>query len=130
MIKVPRKVFKILTAEDPLWFFQHTSCVQRTIPYILQHWVISSLFLCSFESTGYIRRSLKLHHHFSCFFKTNIKGYLCYKTILCHKVVLDVQLMNFFIWRKNLSFSRYQDFYVFMKFADCKTWDVIISITG
>ena len=25
------------------------------------------------------------------------KVYLCYKTILCHKVALDVQLMNFFI---------------------------------
>ena len=26
-----------------------------------------------------------------------IKDYLCCKTILCHKVALDVQLMNFFI---------------------------------
>ena len=26
-----------------------------------------------------------------------IKGYLCYKSIFCHKVVLNVQLMNFFI---------------------------------
>ena len=26
-----------------------------------------------------------------------LKGYLYYKTILCHKVALDVQLMNFFI---------------------------------
>ena len=24
------------------------------------------------------------------------KDYLCYKTIFCHKVALDVQLMNFF----------------------------------
>ena len=26
-----------------------------------------------------------------------VKGHLRYKTILCHKVALDVQLMNFFI---------------------------------
>ena len=58
-----------------------------------------------------------------------IKGYLRYKTILCHKVALDVQLMNFFIWRKNnVSFSRYRDFCVFVKSADLKICDVIISI--
>ena len=59
------------------------------------------------------------------------KGYLRYKTILCHKVALDVQLMNIFIWRKkNISFSRYREFYVFAKFPDFKICDVIISITG
>ena len=30
-------------------------------------------------------------------FSVHIKGYLHYKTILYHKVALDVQLMNFFI---------------------------------
>ena len=59
-----------------------------------------------------------------------IKGYLHYKTILCHKVAIDVQLINFFIWRKNVSFSRYQDFCVFMKSTDTKTCDVIINIAG
>ena len=59
-----------------------------------------------------------------------LKGYLRYKTIFCHKVALDVYLMNFFIWRKNVSFSRYQDCCVFVKVADFKIWDVIISITG
>ena len=59
------------------------------------------------------------------------KGYHCYKTILCHKAVLDVQLMNFFIWRKsNVSFSRYQDFCVFVKPADFKICDEIISIAA
>ena len=29
-----------------------------------------------------------------------VKGYLRYKTTLCHKAVRDVQLMNFFIWKK------------------------------
>ena len=29
--------------------------------------------------------------------KPSLKGYLCYKTIFCHKVALNVQLMNFFI---------------------------------
>ena len=40
----------------------------------------------------------------------NIKVYLYYTSIFCHKVALNVQLMNFFIWRKNVSFSRHQDF--------------------
>ena len=45
-----------------------------------------------------------------------LKDYLCYKTILSHKIALDVQLMNFFIWRKNnISFLRYWDFCVFVK---------------
>ena len=39
--------------------------------------------------------------------------------------------MNFFIWRKNnASFSRYRDFCVFVKPADFKTCDVIISIAA
>ena len=33
----------------------------------------------------------------SCWQKNILKGYLRYKAILCHKVALDVQLMNFFI---------------------------------
>ena len=58
-----------------------------------------------------------------------LKGYLCYKTILCHKVVLDVQLMNFFIWNENnVLFSRYPDFCVYVKSADFKIYDIIISI--
>ena len=37
--------------------------------------------------------------------------------------------MNFFIWKKhNVSFSRYLDFYVFVKSKDFKIRDVIISI--
>ena len=54
-----------------------------------------------------------------------LKGYLRYKTILCHKVDLDVELMDFFIWRKNtVLFSRYRDFCAFVKSADFKTCDV------
>ena len=60
-----------------------------------------------------------------------IKGYLRYKSILCHKVALDVQLMNFFIWRENnFSFSRYQDFCVFVKPPDFKICLAIISIAA
>ena len=59
-----------------------------------------------------------------------LKGYLCYKTILCHEVALDVKLMNFFIWIKNVSFSRYWDFCGFVKSADLKICDDIISIAG
>ena len=59
------------------------------------------------------------------------KGYLHCKTIFCHKVALDAQLMNFFIWNKNnISFSRYLDFRVFVKSTDFKICDVIISIAG
>ena len=50
------------------------------------------------------------------------------KPFLCHKVAHDVQLMNFFILRKsNVSFSRYLDFCVFVKFTDFKICDVIIG---
>ena len=58
-----------------------------------------------------------------------LKDYLCYKTILSHKIALDVQLMNFFIWRKNnISFLRYRDFCVFVKSTDFKIREIIISI--
>ena len=51
------------------------------------------------------------------------------KLFFCHKVALDVQLMNFFIWSKNNIFStRYLDFCVFMKSTDLKICDVIIGI--
>ena len=45
-----------------------------------------------------------------------IKGYLHYKTIFCCKVALDVQLLNFFIWRKNnVLLSRHLDFCALVK---------------
>ena len=45
--------------------------------------------------------------------------------------MLDVQLMIFFIGRKNsVPFSRYQDFRVSMKPADFKICDVIVSIAA
>ena len=60
-----------------------------------------------------------------------LKGYLPYKTVFCHQVALVVQLMNFFILRKNnVSLSRYLDFCVFVKSIDFNICDVIISITG
>ena len=46
------------------------------------------------------------------------KGYLRHETILYHKLALDVQLMDLFIWRKNISFPRYQGFCLFMKPVD------------
>ena len=58
-----------------------------------------------------------------------IKGYLRYKTIFCHKVALDVELVNFFIWSKNnVSFTRYLNFCVFVKSTHFKICDVIINI--
>ena len=61
----------------------------------------------------------------------SFKGYLHCKVILCYKIPLDVQLMNFFIWRKNhLLFLRRWGFCIFVKSADFKICDVIIGIVG
>ena len=54
-----------------------------------------------------------------CSIECLIKSYLRYKTILCHKAALD---------EEEISFSRYQDFCVFVNPADFKICDVIISI--
>ena len=95
--------------------------------------------LCSKSGLFFMRRKCQLdcrlsmlycYHFFSCYLAAlwltlsqyqrrqphslDVTGYLHYKTILCHRVALDVQLMNFF-WRKNVSFSRYQEFCVFVK---------------
>ena len=66
---------------------------------------------------------LYIHFKVEC-----LKGYLCYKSIFPHKLALEVYLMNFFIWRKNISFSRYLDFCVFVKSTNFKICDVIIGI--
>ena len=55
------------------------------------------------------------------------KGYIRYKTIFCHTVALDVQLM-FLFEVKIVSFTRYLDFCVYVKSTDFKICDVIISI--
>ena len=58
-----------------------------------------------------------------------LKGYLSYKTIFCHNVVLDVLLMNFSISRKNnVLFLGYLDFCVFVKPTDFNICGAIISI--
>ena len=57
-----------------------------------------------------------------------VTGFLRYKTIFYNKVALNVQLMNFFIWRKNVSFLRYLDICVFVKSTDFKIHGIIISI--
>ena len=60
-----------------------------------------------------------------------IKGYLRYKIIFCYKVVIDVWLMNFFIWRENhVSFSRYLGFCDYVKYTDLEICDVIIGIAS
>ena len=60
------------------------------------------------------------------YLKLMFKGYLRYK-FFCHEVVLDVLQLNFFIWRKNVSFSKYLDFRVFVKSTDFKICDVFIG---
>ena len=53
---------------------------------------------------------------------------LLYKTIHCHKAVLDAQFIKFFIWRKNVLFSRYRGFCVFVKSADFRTCDIEVLL--
>ena len=65
---------------------------------------------------------------YNCILRSQVlTGYLRYKTTFCLKETLDVQTMIFFIWRKNVSFLRYIDFCVYVKFTDFKICDVIIS---
>ena len=42
--------------------------------------------------------------------------------------VVDVDWMNFFIWRKNVSFWRYFNFCLFDESTDFKIFDVIVDI--
>ena len=65
----------------------------------------------------YLVAQLTVWNANSCFL---LKGYLHYKTIFYNKVALDVELM-IFIWRNSVSFSRYLDFYVFVKSTDFAT---------
>ena len=58
---------------------------------ILDDWVFESFILAD-EAFAKALQSFET--------SVSVKGYLCWKTILCHKVTLDVQLMNLKIWRK------------------------------
>ena len=49
-----------------------------------------------------------------------IKSSLCCKTIFCHKVTLEAQFMDFFIWRKKM--FRSWDMYVFVFFCEILTF--------
>ena len=80
--------------------------------------------VCSYFSWFF----LKKFHNKVMICNTRNRSYLCYKTIFCNKVALDVWLINCFIWRKNVSFLRYLDFCVFAKSTDFKICDVIIGI--
>ena len=67
------------------------------------------------QSLGCSRRIVRVR--LTVLWELALKGYLRHKSIFCHKVALDVKLI-FLIWRKNVSFSRYLDFYVFVKFTN------------
>ena len=58
------------------------------------------------------------------------KGYLRYKTLLCHKAALDVSLMNFFYLNKKCFVLEISRFLCFVKPEDFKICDVIISIAA
>ena len=74
-----------------------------------------SNFLCHFSNNKSVFLQI-LHSvmkdNSSLLFRWNIKGYFCYKIIFCHKVTVDVQLINFFIWNKRIFHS----------------WDIKISV--
>ena len=77
-----------------------------------------------FELGIYIKKKNVLSKHiffidFLIIKERLLEGCLRYETMFCDKVVLNVQLMNFFIWRKNVSFSRYLDLF-FVKSIDFK----------
>ena len=72
---------------------------------------------------------VKKFHNKVIIYNTRKRIYLRYKTIFCSKVALDVQLMSFFIWRKNnVLFMRYLHFCVFVKSTDLKICDVVTGI--
>ena len=56
--------------------------------------------------------------------KKVLKGYLRYKSIFCHKVVLDD------VYLKNVLSRIYFDFWVSLKSTNCKICDVIIDIAA
>ena len=97
----------------------------------------NTLFFCSIKgqlfhdgdpyhstSMEWFRYARDLHHE-------RVKGYLrlrlkVTKPLFYHEVAFDVS-NDFFIWRKNVSLSRYLDC-VFVKSTNFKIRDVIISI--
>ena len=64
------------------FFYPNTSLRKLMLTYVN--------FVCKLRKAKNLRAG-------KTFLQKFIKGYLCYKTILCHKVVCDVQLMNLFI---------------------------------
>ena len=110
---------------------EETKRVMTPWKWILRIFKYKNEYLKQLELKKSIKNSVICLVSFSLYGLIVLKGYLHYKTILCHKVALDVELINFFIWRKNIvSFSRYRDFCVFVKPAEFKICGVIISITA
>ena len=94
-------------------------------------------FLTKFIQKGYFpskKEKVNVITEFCIFKLTSVPNFRlkvtsATKLFFCHKVALDVQLMNVFIWSKNnISFTRYLDFCVYVKPTNFKICDVIISI--
>ena len=109
---------------------EETKRVMTPWKWILRIFKYKNEYLKQLELKKSIKNSVICLVSFSLYWLIVLKGYLHYKTILCHKVALDVELINFLIWRKNVSISRYRDFCVFVKLEGFKICDVIISITA
>ena len=91
-----------------------------TLNYIKSLWALLVRYKMQFSknappiltiSTGIYGWSYK----FYIYVDNVIKGYLCYKTIFCYIVALDLQLMNFFYLKKKIMFhSRDIKIFVFL----------------
>ena len=58
---------------------------------------MSQIYIYKVKSATLQKLPMRNIHNKFNIFKFSFKGYLRYKTILCYKVALDVQLMIFFI---------------------------------
>ena len=77
----------------------------------------SSFFHNSSREIGFLSDSTSFFFFFTNFWLlllAVVEGYLHYKTILCHKVALDVQLMNFLFEEKIMFHSPDIQIFVFL----------------
>ena len=84
-----KKKEKILKIVEFIWIITHNS----------QHRMLLNVTMIKGKCKIKQKRSKQKDESRLISKKTQMpfKGYLRYKTILCHKVALDVQLINFFI---------------------------------
>ena len=87
-----------------------TSIVIKLIPYYF-HPLLSLLFFVLKAEALLFFKGIDLPNAFFNHiqhdtFLVLLKSHLCYKAILCHKIALDVQLMNFFLFEEKMFCSQ------------------------